>query len=76
MQTEYKQQELFNTTETRHELYRVLPAGVRPKLLDMYCCGGGAGYGYEQAGYDVTGVDMEPQPKHRGKFIQADAIEY
>lgn len=31
MQTEYKQQELFNTTETRHELYRVLPAGLSAK---------------------------------------------
>ena len=31
MQTEYKQQELFNTTETRHELYRVLPAGLSSK---------------------------------------------
>ena len=77
MQTLYKQQETSITRETRHELYRVLPAGVsRPKLLDLYCCGSGAGYGYEQAGYDVTGVDIEPQPKHRGKFIQADAIEY
>ncbi len=28
MQTEYKQQELFNTTEIRHELYRVLPHGI------------------------------------------------
>lgn len=28
----------------------VLPAvHTRPKLLDLYCCGGGAGYGYEQA---------------------------
>lgn len=36
MQTEYKQQELFNTTETRHELYRVLPAGVvlGPEFID------------------------------------------
>jgi len=57
--------------------YAVLPAvHSRPKLLDLFCCGGGAGYGYEQAGYDVTGVDIEPQPKHRGNFIQADAIEY
>lgn len=57
--------------------YAVLPAVLsRPKLLDLYCCGGGAGYGYEQAGYDVTGIDIEPQPKHRGNFIQADAIEY
>ena len=46
------------------------------KLLDLYCCAGGAGYGYEQAGFDVTGVDIEYQPKHRGKFIQADAIEF
>jgi len=46
------------------------------KLLDLYCGGGGAGYGYEQAGFDVTGVDIVSQPKHRGKLIQADAIEY
>jgi len=46
------------------------------KLLDLYCCGGGAGHGYENAGYDVTGIDNEPQPKHRGKIIIADAIEY
>lgn len=46
------------------------------RLLDLYCCGGSAGYGYELSGFDVTGVDNEPQPKHRGKFIQADAIEY
>lgn len=46
------------------------------KLLDLYCCGGGAGFGYEQAGFKVTGIDIEPQPKHRGLFIQADAIEY
>ena len=46
------------------------------KLLDLYCCGGGAGYGYELAGFDVTGVDIETQPNHRGKFILDDAIQY
>jgi site-specific DNA-cytosine methylase len=33
MSKEYKQQELFNTTETRPELYRVLPAGVPLRIL-------------------------------------------
>ncbi|RYD56969.1 MAG: DNA cytosine methyltransferase [Sphingobacteriales bacterium] len=47
------------------------------KLLDLYCCGGGAGWGYHFAGFEVTGVDIEAQPKYRaGKFIQGDAIEY
>ena len=46
------------------------------KLLDLYCCGGGASFGYEKAGFEVTGIDNSPQPKYRGKFIQADAIEY
>jgi len=36
MSREYKQQELFNTAETRHELYHVLPAGVGmgPEFID------------------------------------------
>jgi DNA (cytosine-5)-methyltransferase 1 len=46
------------------------------KLLDLYCCQHVGGYGFEQAGFDVTGVDLYNQPKHPGKFIQADAIEY
>jgi DNA (cytosine-5)-methyltransferase 1 len=30
----------------------------RPKLLDLFCCAGGAGVGYDRAGFDVTGVEL------------------
>src|SRR6266705_920184 len=44
------------------------------RLLDGCCGGGGAGIGYHQAGFDVTGLDLEPQPDYPLPFIQGDIL--
>ena len=44
-------------------------------MLDLFSCAGGAGRGYERAGFDVFSVDVERQKNNPYPFHLGDAID-
>lgn len=46
----------------------------KPRLLDLFCCAGGAGMGYHRAGFDVIGVDIKRRPRNPFEVLERDCL--
>lgn len=49
---------------------------MKPLLLDLFCCQGGASAGYAAAGFRIAGVDLYAQPRYPYPFVRYDALAF
>jgi hypothetical protein len=47
-----------------------------PRVLDLFSCSGGAGWGYHLAGFQVDGCDIADRPRYPFAYHRGDALEY
>lgn len=47
-----------------------------PRLLDLFCGDGVGTEGYQVAGFEMWGVDIDPHPLYPAVFSQGDAFEW
>ncbi|WP_329309526.1 DNA cytosine methyltransferase [Streptomyces microflavus] len=46
------------------------------RVLDLFSCAGGAGWGYHLAGFQVDGCDTADRPNYPFAYHRGDALEY
>ncbi|WP_395758642.1 DNA methylase [Streptomyces althioticus] len=46
------------------------------RVLDLFCCAGGAATGYHRAGFTVDGCDIADRPRYPFAYHRGDALEY